>query len=236
MKFLLLFVFFSCFLHSEEMSVKNKVSSENIISSKDTKLEDNKMLSKGKNECDKKSKCDKRRGKITFAFKPAYFWPQEKVRYRGIYKGGFIPLIETCYIAKNGLGPFLEVGYFRKKAHKTSVDVRARTKVVQVPLSLGLKYTFCITSCLDFYIKMGPNWLYTKTDVNIPGLKRTITKNTFGGTFGLGSKIYIFKYLFLELFTNYLYDKKKNHDRDSGETFRVYLGGIQAGGGLGFSF
>jgi hypothetical protein len=94
--------------------------------------------------------------------------------------------METCYIAKNGLGPFLEVGYFYKKTHKTSSDVRAKTKVIQVPLSLDLKYTFCITSCLDFYIKMGPNWLYAKTHVNIPGLKRAITKNTFGGTFGLG--------------------------------------------------
>jgi hypothetical protein len=194
------------------------------------------MLPDEKNECDKKSKCKKRRGKFTFAFKPAYFWPQEKNRYRGIYKGGFIPLVEMGYVAKNGLGPFLEVGYFHKKAHKTSADFRARTKVTQVPLSLGLKYTFCIISCWDFYMKIGPNWLYTKTEVNIPHLKYTVTKNTFGGTFGLGNKIYIFKSLFLELFANYLYDKKKIHDRDSGETFRVYLGGIQAGGGLGVAF
>lgn len=227
-KLLLLFIFFNGFLHSKEMDIENKIHPQNTLTSKDSKQKNNeKMLPKKK---------IKKQRKFTFAFKPAYFWPQEKKRYRGIYKGGFTPLIETCYITKNGPGVFLEVGYFYKKTHKTSVDINAKTTVLQVPLSLGLIHTFCIASRLDFYLKVGPNWLYTKTYLAIPGMKHTVIKNTFGATFGTGIKIHLFKHFFLELFSNYLYDKKKINDRDSGESFKVYLGGIQAGGGIGYSF
>jgi len=237
-KLLLLFIFLNGFLHAKEIVIENKAQFENILISDSLAKGNEKILLAKKNKIKKKNKVEKKqktKNVFTFTFKPSYFWPQSKI-YRGIYTGGFLPLIETCYIAKNGVGTFLEVGYFYKKTHKTSLNINSRVEIVQVPLSLGLSYTFYITSFLDFYLKIGPNWVYTKTKVDIPDIKHTVIKNTFGGTFGLGGKIHISKHLFLELFSDYLYDKKKVNDRDSGESVKVYLGGIQAGGGLGIIF
>ena len=171
---------------------------------------------------------------LSFAIKGAYFWPQDST-YRDVYgDGGFSPLVEVCYKIYKGLGTWLECGFFYKSDHVTSVDLRAKTNIVQVPLSAGLSYTYPACSFLDIYAKIGPNWMYTKTWVDIPGIQKTVIKNTFGGTFGVGGKFKLSKHWFAELFLNYLYDKKKIKSAE--ETFSTYVGGIQTGVGIGYSF
>ena len=170
---------------------------------------------------------------LSFAFKPAYFWPQDKV-FRDIYDGGFIALGEMCYDMYNGLNLFFEMGYFYKGERVTSIDISSDTTVEQICLSLGLNYTHAFNDVFSLYFKVAPNYLYTHTKVYIQGLDESVTKHTFGGTFGFGGKIFVGKGFFLEPFVNYLYDKRKI--TDSGETFRVWLGGIQTGLGLGFRF
>lgn len=174
---------------------------------------------------------------LSLTFKPAYFWPQDSV-YRDIYKGGYMSLFELCYKISHGIGFWTEVGYFHKNEYVTSVNIVSPTSVTQVPLSLGLNYTYCAASWLDIYFKIGPNWLYTKTWVDIPGLQKTVVKNTFGGTFGLGGKIDLTCGWNLELFVNYLYDRKeiKSDNNNYFKSYKIYLGGIQTGVGLGYNF
>jgi len=178
--------------------------------------------------------CDCKVG-ITLAFKPSYFWPQDHV-FRDIHDGGYLSLLEFTYTFYKGLGIFAESGYFYSHSHVTSVDIRASTSVTQVPSTIGLIYAYSIYSFWDIYAKIGPNLLYTKTEINIPGLKHTIHKNTFGGTFGLGTRFKLYESWFIDIFATYLYDHKEVHDYDAGVTFRRYLGGIQTGAGLGYRF
>ena len=170
---------------------------------------------------------------LSFAFKPAYFWPQDKV-FRNIYDGGFIALGEMCYDMYYGLNLFFEIGYFYKGDRVTSIEITSDTTVEQIPISLGLNYIIKCNDAFSLYFKVAPHYLYTHTKIYIPNLDESVVKHTFGGTFGFGGKIFVGKGFFLEPFVNYLYDKRKI--TDSGETFKVWLGGIQAGLGLGFRF
>jgi hypothetical protein len=172
---------------------------------------------------------------ISIAFKPSYLWFQDKIA-RDIYKGGFLPLLEVCYNIRKNFHLWLETGYFYKKTDITSINIRTKTNMTQVPLSVGLNYTFYIYSLLDIYLKIGQNWVYTKTYVDIPNLKRTVIKNGFGITLGFGGKIKLVEGLFLEPFLNYLYDKEYVHDSDSEVIFKRYLGGLQIGAGIGYRF
>ena len=158
---------------------------------------------------------------LSLTFKPSYFWPQDRV-YRNIYKGGFLPLLELFY---RELGTWLEIGYFYKRENVDSVDIKeVPTTITQVPLSIGLSYTYSVCSFFDIYGKIGPNWIYTKTWIDIPGLKHTVVEHVFGGTIGIGGKFLLPNRWIIEILVNYLYDRKKIKDSDSYETFRVYLG------------
>lgn len=171
---------------------------------------------------------------LSFAIKGAYFWPESSV-FRDIYgDGNFSPLFEVCYNIYKCLGTWMEAGYFYDSGHVQSVNIYAKTKVTQVPLSAGLSCTYSAASFLDLYVKVGPNWMYTKTWTDIPNLKKTVIKNTFGGTFGVGGKFKFCKHGFVELFLNYLYDKKNIKSADG--NFTRKLGGIQSGVGLGYAF
>jgi len=172
---------------------------------------------------------------ISFAFKPCYFWPQDKV-FRRIYDGGYLSLLEMSYNVWRCLGIWLEIGYFFKETHVRSVDIVSPTEITQMPLSIGISYTFKPTCWLDLYLKIGPNWVYTKTWLEIPGLRHTVVKNTFGGTFGGGMKFDLTCGWFLEIFANYLFDRREVHDKNSHDNFHRYLGGVQTGGGIGYRF
>ena len=173
---------------------------------------------------------------LSLSFNPSYFWPQDKT-FRDIYKDGFLPLFEVSYIFYEGLGTWLEVGYFHKKETITIVDgIRATAKIDQVPLSIGLSYTYDVCSFFDIFFKIAPNWVYTKTYVNVSNMKKTTIKNAFGGTFGLGGSFKFKDGWFIKAFINYLYDKRKIHDQLSNSSYKVYLGGIQTGAGIGYTF
>lgn len=224
---------FSQPLENSNMIVKNKSYSKSS-NKKQSVSTTKKMCQKN---VDTRPCCSKCPVGLSFAFKAGYFWPQEKI-YRRIYGGGLMPLFEMCYDIGccRAFGLFGEVGYFYKSTDVRSEDVKVDTNVTTIPLSIGLSYTFKALSWIDVYFKIGPNYIYTKTWVDIEALKRHIHKNTFGGTFGTGLKFNLCNGAFLEMYANYLYDRKKIHDFVSGLKFKRYLGGIQTGVGLGYKF
>lgn len=177
----------------------------------------------------------KKREMVSIAFKPGYFWMQDKVG-RNIYKGGYISLLEVTARLYKGLYAWIESGYFHKRKYFTSANVRTKTTLTHVPVSVGVNYSFYICSWLDCYLKLGPNWVYVKTKLPISNVKKVITKNVFGVTMGTGFKIKFWEYLFVEPFVNYLYDKKTINDSSSSTRFKRYLGGIQTGIGIGARF
>jgi len=171
--------------------------------------------------------------KFSLAIKPAYYWPQEKI-YRDLYGSGYKTLGEFCYNLYKSLNMFLEVGYFYKKKSVEGIGGIFTSSVQQVPVSLGLNYSYKFKSKFLLYLKMSPNYVYTKTKVHIPNIETKTQKHSFGGTFGAGGKVNFDKNIFLEIFVNYLLNRKTITDHN--QTFKVWLGGIQTGAGLGILF
>jgi hypothetical protein len=190
-----------------------------------------------KKPCDPCDPCkDPCRRIVDIEFKPAYFWPQDSV-FRHIYHGGFIALGEvTFYVWRNYLTVFAEGGYFHKKGTIKEPDENVHTTVTQAPVTVGLGFNYPIYYWWDIYAKIGPNYVYTKTTQHSPFFTPKITKHCFGGTVGIGTKFNFLTYALLDIFVNYRYDRKEIHDSLSGTTFRRFLGGIDAGVGVGVRF
>ncbi|MEI6242275.1 MAG: outer membrane beta-barrel protein [Chlamydiota bacterium] len=167
------------------------------------------------------------------AIKPSYFYPQDS-SCRHLYKGGFLPLGEIGFYLPSHFFLSLEGGYFHKKKQIQSFDIRSSSTLTQVPISLCVGYIYPLRSYLDIYLKIGPNGIYTRTAVSIPNLASEKKKYTFGFTLATGTKFYLYKGLYTEIFCNYLYNRKKIHS--SNDSFFVYLGGLQIGGSLGYRF
>ena len=167
------------------------------------------------------------------SFKPSYFYPQDK-SFRHLYKGGYLSLAGLGFMLPKRFFLSVEAGYFHKSKRMSSFDLNFESSITLVPTSLYLGYIFAQGSFWELYAKVGPNAVYAKTHVFIPGMPSNKREWTFGGSFSLGSKFYVYKGLFVEMFLNYLYDKKEINDH--GDRFSVFVGGLQAGGALGYRF
>lgn len=164
--------------------------------------------------------------------KAAYFYPQDST-YRKIYGAGFLPLIEGGAFLYRPFFVSAEGGYFWKDGDVKSFDVTCHTSVEQVPLILFLGYRYEM-SCTDFTFKVGPDYIYTKTKVDIPNLQSVEKKSSFGGAVGTAMTFKCSSCLYGELFLDYLYNREKV--KNSGTHFFVHLGGIQLGAGIGYRF
>ena len=171
--------------------------------------------------------------KVYLAFKPAYFHPQDRV-YRNVYGGGYISLGEiNCKLYKS-LYLWLESGFLNKTNTINRLGSRYNVEVEQIPISFGLNYLFPRFCRTNIYLKIGPNWLFTRTVDDLPSVGTVNKKWSFGATFGTGAKIHCTSDMFLDVFLNYLYNRKKI--QNSNTEFIRYLGGLQVGAGIGWMF
>lgn len=179
---------------------------------------------------------EKKNNNFLFEVKTAYFHFQDDTA-RAIYSdGGFMPSIEGSYRLYKVLHLFSEAAFFYKNGKVELTETKNR--LIFVPVSLGLKPIFDISKSkkMKFYFKVAPNWYWVQEKQKYPFLKRKKSKTGFGGTFGIGALQYITPNFVLDVFFNYLYDKKTIKDPTSELKFKRYFGGIQAGAGLGYSF
>ena len=167
------------------------------------------------------------------SLKPSYFYPQDNL-FRHLYGDGFLCSAELGYMLGNRCFFTLESGYFHKAETLASFDLKFSSSVTVVPSSLYLGSIIAQGNFWDLYVKAGPNIVYARTHVEIPNLPTNVRKWYVGGSFGCGSKFYFYKGFFLDLFFNYLYDRKKI--KASGDRFFVYVGGFQTGGAIGYRF
>lgn len=163
--------------------------------------------------------------------KASYFLFQQK-HVRELYKtGGFMPSIEIDSRIYKSTHWFLETAFLYKKGF--SLETNSDLKLYLLPISLGFKQYFLECHPFKLYIKASPNWVWVKEKDTYPGFKPSVTKNTWGGTFGIGTVYYPMKHMILDFFINYLLDPLTIKNNVSGISNKVYLGGFQFGLGLG---
>jgi len=119
-----------------------------------------------------------------------------------------------------------------------SSNSRYRSRMRNIPISLGLKWIQPICGCLNFYLGAGPRYFFTRTRNEYPFIKRHERKNGWGGVVIGGFTYDICWGLFLDAFASWSYMK---FGKPSGLPVNVSGRGLQAGGldigaGIGWKF
>lgn len=114
-----------------------------------------------------------------------------------------------------------------------------RTSIQIVPFSLGIGRSFCLTPCLEGYLRAGGLWsLYNNHD-HCSSVIQHIHSNTFGGIFKAELRYQTSCCFKLSFFTEYLYQRFSFHKPSKKHfTYRhdVDMSGLQIGIGAVYPF
>ena len=143
--------------------------------------------------------------------------------FRDIYGGGVMYGGEVSIGVWRGLDVWFGGSYFSKKGELTFT--REETKLEIYPLGGGLKYRLT-TGIFDLYAGAGLNY-YQYKESNPLG---DISKGGLGYIGKIGSYVKVTGGFLIDLYVNYSYCRLKPAD------FKIDIGGIEAGVGIGYSF
>ncbi len=165
------------------------------------------------------------------------FFPSSKI-IRRIYSDA-IPYYEL-EIAKpfcNNWEAWLGVGYLSNDGY--ALGCKNKTSFYLIPVTFGLKYLYSINPCMDLYTGAGACWSFLNNKDHSPFVHKNISDDALGGIFKLGFIYRIKEHVFIDIFTEYLYQhfSFKHHYEDH-YTLRhnLNMSGFKIGGGLGFNF
>ncbi len=151
-----------------------------------------------------------------------YLSPSEKA-FRDIYGGGMMYGGELSVDIWKELAIWFGGSYFSKKGELTFT--KEETTLEIYPIGGGLKYKLS-TGIFDLYAGAGLNY-YQYKESNPLG---DVSKGGLGYIGKIGSYVRVTGGFLIDLYVNYSYCKIKPAD------FKINIGGIEAGVGIGYSF
>ena len=159
---------------------------------------------------------------VIVELKAHYLHPSEKA-FRDIYGGGMMYGGELSIGVWRGLEVWFGGSYFSKTGELTFT--KEETKLEIYPIGGGLKYRLS-TGIFDLYAGAGLNY-YQYKESNPLG---DVSKGGVGYIGKIGSYVKVTGGFLIDFFVNYSYCKIKPAD------FKINIGAIEAGVGLGYSF
>ena len=151
-----------------------------------------------------------------------YLHPSEEA-FRDIYGGGMMYGGEISIGVRRELDVWFGGSYFSKKGELTFT--KEETKLEIYPLGGGLKYRLT-TGAFSLYAGAGLNY-YQYKESNPLG---DLSKGGLGYIGKIGSYVKVTGGLLIDFYINYSYCKIKPAD------FKINIGGIEAGVGMGYEF
>jgi hypothetical protein len=151
-----------------------------------------------------------------------YLHPSEAA-FRDIYSGGMMYGGEVSIGVWRGLEVWFGGSYLSKKGELTFTKEETRLEIY--PIGGGLKYRLT-TGVFNLYTGAGLNY-YQYKESNPIG---DVSKGGLGYIGKIGSFVKITSGLLFDLYVNYSYCKMKPAD------YKINIGGIEAGMGIGYSF
>jgi len=151
-----------------------------------------------------------------------YLHPSEKA-FRDIYGGGMMYGGEVSIGVWRSIEVWFGGSYFSKKGKLTFT--KEETKLEIYPIGGGLKYKLS-TGIFDLYAGAGLNY-YQYKESNPLG---DVSKGGLGYIGKIGSYVKVTGGFLIDLYVNYSHCKIKPAD------FKINIGGIEAGVGIGYSF
>ena len=169
--------------------------------------------------------------------KVSAFFPSSKI-IRRIYSDT-VPYYEL-EIAKtfcNDWQVWLGVGFLSNDGR--AIGCKNKTSFRLIPITLGLKYLYSVNSCMDLYTGAGACWSFLKNKDHSPFVHKNISDEALGGIFKLGFIYRIKERVFIDIFTEYLYQHfsfKRHYEDHYTIRHNLNMSGLKIGLGLGFNF
>jgi hypothetical protein len=169
----------------------------------------------------------------TFQGKVGYYIFTDK-NMRNVYdSGGFEVQLSSSYACWDCLSLYGSIGY--QGASGRSTHFHQRTYFWQIPLDIGLRQYFSLTSDKDFYVSAGPRVFYAHQHNHSSYVNKNISKVGLGLFVNAGIDVSCGCSYKVTLFTEYSYQPvHPATSRQGVETRHVNVGGFLFGAGLTF--
>lgn len=166
------------------------------------------------------------------------FFPLESI-VRDVY-GTALPSVdfEATFNVFERTQAWLDISYVSGSGH--SLELRNKTNLHMVPISLGARYFFPILCCLDAYVGLGVSYSWLKIHIDSPHFFRNTYKNSVGALVKTGLNYYYGENVFFDVFFDYLYQQFHNKHRIDPEKVvyrhHIDMSALKLGVGVGYSF
>ena len=111
------------------------------------------------------------------------------------------------------------------------------TSIRETPLSLGLKTVFPITTRVEYYFTLGPRYFFVSAHNNSAYVPHDMNADGLGGFANTGFLYNIGKHFTIDLFGEYSYARLAfQSNQAETQAYKVQVGGLVLGAGLGYSF
>ncbi len=127
------------------------------------------------------------------------------------------------------------VEYLEK--HGRSLHGHQKTKIWEVPLSLGLQAVAKIYKKAQYYFTLGPRYFFVHVHNQSHFVDKTLNQNGLGGFANTGFHFFPIPHLLIDVFGEYSYCRLHFHPHKKnvyGESAQV--GGFSFGAGVGYAF
>lgn len=164
----------------------------------------------------------------------AYFHPNSHT-FRRIYHGGVDLQVEFSTRVWNDFHAWFNIEWFSKKGH--SIGLHDDTHVRILPLSLGIKYFYCLCSSIKAYTGIGATYTWLRTKDDNPFVIRHVSKKSYGLALKSGLIYDFCNGVYVDLFADYMYlPFHFSGSRHCIERHDAQVGGVKVGCGLGYHF
>lgn len=167
--------------------------------------------------------------------KEGYFFFSDKKMRKIYHKGGFDVQVCGTYPIGSCFQIYGSVEYFER--HGRSLNAHEKTRIWEIPLSLGLKSFFTICQEIQYYITLGPRYFFVNQHNYSCYVDKNVRKNGIGGFLNTGFSVCLCENLLLDIFGEYSYYRAHFHSSKTNVYGRtIQVGGFTFGGGLGYTF
>jgi len=174
-------------------------------------------------------------------FKPGYFHFSDS-HLRKIYGDGALDLgISVTYPIWKRINCYFSI----ESIHKKSKDRQRpfRVELSMVPISLGAQVSQPLSSAVDWYATIGPQFIFYHQHNHRPTILNRQDKNGFGGFVNTGFVFHVFPHWTLNTFGQYSYRIVHYQDLEVDPLFlqtfhgrTIQIGGLLIGAGIGYLF
>jgi len=167
--------------------------------------------------------------------KAGYFFFYDSKMSKVYKEGGYD--IQLC--GSTPLWKWLQIyasAEFLEKEGK-SLNGDQKTRIWEVPLSLGLEAAATINKKVQYYFTVGPRYFFVHVHNSSHYVNKRLNEDGLGGFLGTGFHFFPYRHLVIDLFGEFSYCRLHFHSHKENVHARsVQVGGFVFGGGIGYAF